>query len=144
MKTVLIVVFAVLMNACSAGQSNPGQTPPSVDADPKTLKNSIAATPQSLTFGKALYGRHCEICHGAAGNGESEMSANLVANGEPKPSDLTDDHWDHGSTDGEIFALIRDGLDSGAMRGLNGKPGIGPDEMWHLVNYVRSIGPKAK
>ena len=109
MRIVLIVVFAVLMNACSAGQSTPAQTP-SVNTDPKTLKNPIAATPQSLTYGKSLFGRHCENCHGAAGNGVSEMAANLVANGEPKPSDLTDDKWDHGSTDGEIFAVIREFL----------------------------------
>lgn len=144
MRTVLIVVFAVLMNACSAGTSTPARTPPSVNTDPKTLKNPIAATSQSLKYGKSLFGRHCENCHGAAGNGVSEMAANLVANGEPKPSDLTDDKWDHGSTDGEIFAIIRDGVGSGAMRGLNGKPGVGPDEMWHLVNYVRSLGSKAK
>lgn len=144
MNTVLIVAFAVLMNACSAGPSSPAQTPPSVKADPKTLKNPIVATPHSLAYGKALFGKHCENCHGALGNGVSEMAATLVATGEPKPSDLTDAKWDHGSTDGEIFAVIRDGVGSGAMRGLNGKPGIGPDEMWQLVNYVRSIGPKAR
>ena len=67
----------------------------------------------------------------------------MVEAGKTKPSDLTDDNWDHGSADGEIFVAIRDGVGSNAaMKGLNGKPGIGPLEMWHLVNYVRSLGPR--
>jgi len=78
-----------------------------------------------------------------AGNGVSDFAKTLEEAGKPKPSDLTDDKWDYGSTDGDIFLEIRDGVGpNGAMKGLNGKPGIGPSEMWHIVNYVRSIGPK--
>lgn len=60
--------------------------------------------------------------------------------GEVKPPNLIDDQWDHGSTDGDIFVFIRDGaVGSAAMKGLNGRPGVGPTEMWNLVNYVRSL-----
>jgi hypothetical protein len=70
------------------------------------------------------------------------MAASL-SEGELKPSDLTDDRWEHGSSDGEIFVFIRDGaVGSGAMKGLNGRPGVGPAEMWNLVNYIRSIHRK--
>ena len=78
-------------------------------------------------------------CHGEKGNGVSEVST-AMAEGEVKPSNLTDDRWDHGSTDGDIFVFIRDGaVGSAAMKGLNGRPGVGPTEMWNLVNYVRSL-----
>jgi mono/diheme cytochrome c family protein len=109
--------------------------------DPKTLKNPIPATPESLSHGKRLYDRFCAECHGPAGHGDGETSKKLAAAGEPKAPDLTDDKWDHGSTDGEIFINIRDGLGS-TMKGLSGKPGIGSEEVWHLVNYVRSLGTK--
>ncbi len=85
-----------------------------------------------------IYDRLCADCHGATGRGDGEKAKKLAAAGEPKAPDLTDDKWDHGSTDGEIFVDIRDGLGS-TMTGLNGKPGIGPEEIWHLVNYVRSL-----
>ena len=59
-----------------------------------------------------------------------------------RPPDLTDQKWDHGSTDGDIFVGIRDGVGGpAAMKGLNGRPGVGPTEMWHIVNYVRSLRP---
>jgi S-disulfanyl-L-cysteine oxidoreductase SoxD len=107
--------------------------------DPKALKNPIPATPESLASGKRLYDRFCAECHGSTGHGDGKTSKKLAAAGEPKAPDLTDDKWDHGSTDGEIFVNIRDGLGS-TMKGLNGKPGIGSEEIWYLVNYVRSLG----
>src|SRR6201981_3328694 len=99
--------------------------------DPKTLKNPIRATPESLANGKRLYDRFCAECHGFTGHGDGEKSKKLAAAGEPKAPDLADDKWDHGSTDGEIFVNIRDGLGS-TMKGLNGKPGIGSEEVWNL------------
>jgi len=134
---VVIVAISLLIGACSA--STVGT---SAKRDPKTMKNPVPATPESIATGKKLYDRQCATCHGVSGNGVSELSATLVKAGKPKPSDLTDDIWDYGSTDGEIFLEIRDGVGrDAAMRGLNGKPGIGPNEMWHIVNYVRSLKP---
>src|SRR5438094_7784265 len=132
------------MNGCSAGHAvSSAEHGPATD--PKTMKNPVAATPESIATGKKLFERLCANCHGVAGNGVSEVAATLVKAGKTKPSDLTDDKWDHGSTDGEIFGDIRDGVGlNAAMRGLNGKPGISDEEMWHIVNYVRSIGPKAR
>jgi mono/diheme cytochrome c family protein len=131
-RTVLLTLLSALLSACGAAG-------PSVHDDPKTLKNPIPPTPESLATGKRIYDRLCTECHGPTGHGDGETSKKLAAAGEPKSPDLTDEKWDHGSTDGEIFADIRDGLGS-TMKGLNGRPGIGPDEMWHLVNYVRSLG----
>jgi cytochrome c len=141
MKLVLIIAFTILINGCSTGGTS-ASTTRGPNSDPKTMKNPVPATPESLAAGKKLYERFCADCHGESGNGVSEMAATLVKAGKPKPSDLTDNEWDFGSTDGEIFLDIRDGVGSNAaMRGLNGKPGVGPQEMWKLVNYVRSLRP---
>src|SRR5438093_3136596 len=132
----ILLVFATtgLLTARSPGGS-------SDSVNPKTIRNPVVPTPESLAAGKRLYDRLCAECHGATGLGDGEKAKKLAAAGEPKAPDLTDDKWDHGSTDGEIFVDIRDGLGS-TMTGLNGKPGIGPEEIWHLVNYVRSLGGK--
>ena len=121
--------FLALATACSS------------QPDPKTLNNPIPPTPESLASGKRLYDRFCAECHGPTGHGDGEKSQKLAAAGEPKAPDLTDEKWDHGSTDGEIFVDIRDGLGS-TMKGLNGKPGVGSEDIWHLVNYIRSLGTR--
>jgi len=60
-----------------------------------------------------------------------------------KPSNLSDDKWDHGSTDGEIFVVIRDGVPPKfEMKGQKGK--LMDQDMWNLVNFLRSLNPKTK
>ena len=138
---VLVMVFS--LSACSASEqpsSSPGATVAARASDEgKTLSNPVSMTPASINSGKKLYEKLCLDCHGEQGDGVSAVAAAMPA-GELMPPNLVDDQWDHGSTDGDIFVFIRDGaVGSAAMKGLNGRPGVGPTEMWNLVNYVRSL-----
>src|SRR5690348_6619890 len=69
------------------------------------LKNPVTSNEESIAAGKKIYQSHCASCHGRGGKGDGGQA---LSGGEP--SDLTDDTWDYGSTDGEIFVAIRDGL----------------------------------
>ncbi|HZI51186.1 MAG TPA: cytochrome c [Terriglobia bacterium] len=133
-RTAIILIFSALSVACT-----PAQSKTTTESEGKSLQNPIPATPESLASGKKLYERHCADCHGVRGDGVSEIAAAMSADAV-RPPDLTDEKWDHGSTDGEIFVSIRDGVGGPvAMKGLNGRPGVGPTEMWHLVNYARTL-----
>ena len=126
------LVLPFLLSACAAGGTS--------RMDAKAMKNPVEPTPKSIAAGKNVYEKYCAECHGATGNGVSEKAKTLAEAAEAKPSDLTDDKWDHGSTDGEIFVNIRDGVGvKGAMKGLNGRPGISDTDMWNVVNYVRTL-----
>jgi mono/diheme cytochrome c family protein len=57
------------------------------------------------------------------------------------PPDLTDDKWEHGGTDGEIFVAIRDGIGPKFDMKAN-KEKISEQDTWNLVNYLRTLGPK--
>jgi len=133
MRNVLFcLAILASLTSCSAGGTS--------RIEAKAMKNPVEPTPKSLASGKNVYDKYCAECHGVTGNGVSEKAKTLADAGETKPSDLTDDKWDHGSTDGEIFVNIRDGVGvRGAMKGLNGRPGISDTDMWNLVNYVRTL-----
>lgn len=88
-----------------------------------------------IEAGKRLYQRHCASCHGPQGKGDGGMA---LSGGTP--SDLTDDTWDYGSTDGEIFVSIRDGVSSDM---LAYKDKLDEKQIWQVVNFIRSIGPKS-
>jgi cytochrome c len=139
-----IFVVVLCLSACSSSDKATGSnSAPTVAArtsnEGKSLSNPVPATPASINSGKKLFEKLCADCHGEKGDGVSAVAA-AMPEGEVKPPNLIDDQWDHGSTDGDIFVFIRDGaVGSAAMKGLNGRPGVGPTEMWNLVNYVRSL-----
>lgn len=115
--------------AAYAGQAQP--------ANPKTLKNPVPVTAASIAKGEQVYLQRCRQCHGNSGKGDGGQ-----APADSRPADLTDDQWDHGSTDGEIFTTIHDGVGPKYdMDSWEGK--ITDDDIWSVVNYIRSIGPKA-
>jgi mono/diheme cytochrome c family protein len=106
--------------------------------DPKlrTLKNPVPSNAASITAGRALYAKNCRHCHGLRGKGDGPLAPK-----NPKPADLTDDKWDHGSTDGEIYTLILNGAPAPMSEMKPMKGTLTPTQIWQLVNFIRSIGP---
>jgi len=122
--------------SATTGQHDAHEAGEHQHADAAALKNPVKATPDSIAAGKKLYDTQCTTCHGDTGKGDGKMAASL---NPPKPSDLSDASWKHGSTDGEIFTLIRDGSKGTGMRGYAAR--MKPDDMWNVVNYLRTLGP---
>ena len=100
----------------------------------QALVNPVPRTDESVAAGRALYARHCVRCHGPRGKGDGGG-----AGGGGIPSDLTDEIWDHGSSDGEVFVVLRDGT-SVDMEGYGER--LKETELWHLVNYLSELRTK--
>ena len=115
---------------------NPSSGPAHHRAEAAQMKNPVPADAMSIATGLALYQKQCVGCHGDTGKGDGALGEEL----NPKPSDLTDGEWKHGSTDGEIFTVIRDGVRSTGMKAYGRK--MTTHQLWDVVNYLRSIGPK--
>ena len=123
-RILLIVVLAVMGATIGASQ------------EARSLKNPLASDRDAVEAGKKLFTRYCASCHGPQGKGDGSMA---LAGGTP--SNLTDDKWDHGSTDGEIFVAIRDGT-SPDMEAYKEK--LSEKEIWQVVTFVRSLGGKTQ
>ncbi len=95
--------------------------------------NTEPKTPESIEAGKKLYQRHCASCHGQGGKGDGGMA---LSGGTP--SDLTDEKWDYGASDGEIFTSIREGVSADMLEYKNK---LNDKQIWQIVNFIRSIGP---
>jgi mono/diheme cytochrome c family protein len=106
--------------------------------DPKAaaVKNPVQPTPKSITAGSQAYMRACRQCHGPKGLGDGPLAPK-----DPSPSNLTDAEWTYGSSDGEIFAIIANGVGGDSeMKGHRSEMTV--TDMWNIVNYLRSIGPQ--
>jgi mono/diheme cytochrome c family protein len=125
-------VAGIVFGAHNAQAQNPGG-----DADARKMRNPVAPTAASVTAGASAFKKYCAFCHGTAAKGDGP----LTPKGMTTPADLTDEKWDRGSTDGEIFAVIMKGAGPKfEMKGLAGK--IAEREVWQIVHFLRSLGPK--
>ena len=105
------------------------------DPEAAKINNPVAATPESIAAGKQVFQRSCATCHGTSGQGGT---GNDLIPGAPS---LIDAEWKHGSTDGEIFSVIKNGVPPE----LNMVPfgdQIRDPEIWNVVNYIRSLEKK--
>src|SRR5262252_7144400 len=131
LSSVVTFGFAVALLSIGVSAQNPGGS-----AEAKKIKNPVPTSAESVAAGKALYTRNCRFCHGDDAKGNGQMAPK-----DTHPSDLTDAKWDRGSTDGEIFLVMRDGAGPDfKMKGMKGR--MTDTDMWNVVNYLRSIGPK--
>jgi copper transport protein len=121
------LAVAALAGMHLAAQGNP---------EAAKLKNPVASTPESLAMGKASYQRFCANCHGTDGKGGP--GNDLV----PPSPDLTGTDWKHGSTDGEIFNTIKNGVGPDFNMAAWGAQGFSDEDIWNVVNYVRSLAKK--
>ena len=103
--------------------------------DPAKLKNPVPADEKSVAAGKQIYQRHCAVCHGSSGNGGSGSDIS-----QPAPS-LTNGKWKHGSTDGEIFTVIKEGVPPDFYMEPWGDR-LKDEDIWNTVNYIRSLAKK--
>ena len=129
----LIPAFAVTCVALTGAQEVGG------NAEARKMKNPIASTPASIEAGKAAYKRACVFCHGPEAKGNAPTAPKTLS---VVPQDLTDAKWERGSTDGEIFAVIK----TGTPPKMDMKPNkaLKDEDIWNIVNFLRSIGPQTK
>src|SRR5258708_33001773 len=132
--TALVSLFAlscVALVSVTARAQNPGGSP-----EGKKMKNPVASSPESIKAGQAAFQKNCRFCHGTDAKGDGPMAPEGT-----HPSNLTDDKWDRGSTDGEIFLVISNGAGPKFdMKGYKSK--MAENDIWNIVNYLRSIQAK--
>ncbi len=105
--------------------------------------NPIASTPDSIAAGKRLYDASCAACHGHQAQGAVKAGIAISILEEQRarqPPDLTDDQSDHGSSDGEVFTVIKRGLPPSMMPAFG--ESLSDDDIWRIVTYLRSLQSK--
>lgn len=105
-----------------------------------TTSAQSQSTPQPLADGKRLYEINCANCHGNAAQGAVKAGIEIsiiTERGGKQPPNLTDQAWDHGSTDAEIFTLIKKGFSSGMMPPFEGR--LSDVEIRKVMSYVHAL-----
>jgi PQQ-dependent dehydrogenase (methanol/ethanol family) len=85
--------------------------------------NPMANNPDAVANGQRLYNQTCQSCHGGEGRGDRGPA-------------LATGTLPHGSSDGDIFRNIRNGITGSGMPGFSM---LTADQIWQLVSYLRSL-----
>jgi mono/diheme cytochrome c family protein len=128
-------LLLILLAITSARAQQP-QKPAEFKMPPEAAKvpNPVKPSPASLAQGKKIYGYDCAMCHGANGDGKGDLAADMKL----KLPDYRDPAALKDNTDGELFYIIKNGKGDMPAEGDRAKP----DDIWNLVNYIRSLAKK--
>ena len=112
-----------------SGQAGDTRSPAPVSGG---VSNPLSSSQGSVAAGKRIYDQQCVTCHAEDGRGEPSMIGLL----DVDPPDLTNATWDHGSTDAALFAIIRNGTETG-MESFAQK--LNERQTWNVINYLRAL-----
>ena len=96
--------------------------------------NPMKASPESIAIGRDRFATFCTPCHGAEAKGG--VTGPVATKFIPTP-DLTNADLQRQRTDGYWHSYIVVG---GAVMPPYGEA-LSSQEAWHIVNYLRSLGP---
>lgn len=122
-------LFALAAGVAVAQVTAVGGTPEGAQ-----MKNPVPATEESVTAGRATYVAQCAVCHGERGDGHGQGVGDY---GKP-PADLTRPSYTYGTSDGDVFDVIQNGVQPRlAMPAWDGI--VSESDIWNLVNYLRTL-----
>jgi mono/diheme cytochrome c family protein len=100
----------------------------------RELRNRVTLTPEVIRGGLSHFADHCASCHANDGSGQTEMGQHLY----PRAPDLRLART-QGLTDGELFAIIEDGVRFTGMPAWGDKSKESQIASWHLVHFIRHL-----
>lgn len=121
-----------LMTLSDRFRRGPGQVLP--------IPPAIPASPSSIQEGKGVWERlKCGQCHGERGDSQGVSREMLDDQGDPiQATDLTTGVFKGGSRPEDLYRTLQTGLSGTPMPAFAEL--LGPEELWALVHYVRSLG----
>ncbi len=98
------------------------------------MVNPVQPSDAVLEEGRMHWADHCALCHGNDGRGNTEIGRNLY----PKAPDMTAPAT-QGLSDGELFAIIKNGVRLTGMPAWGGASQAQDDQTWKLVLFIRHL-----
>jgi len=91
---------------------------------------------QARNHGKALFQKHCVLCHGKRADGKAAQKSGRILLLRGHPPDFNNPVWRKKVSALKVFKAIRDGVRGTSMRGWDS---LNDEEKWDLTAYILSI-----
>jgi mono/diheme cytochrome c family protein len=100
----------------------------------RAMPNPVALTPAVREEAFAHFADHCASCHGNDGSGDTPLGRSLYP---PAPDMRRRDT--QALTDGELFAIIENGIRLTGMPAWGTGTAAGERQSWALVHFIRQL-----
>lgn len=135
MRTPPLAALALCLTS-SACRGPEARLPPAYQAI--AVPEDRLRSPEARDRGRALYVRHCALCHGIHADGQGIRREGLSTS----PRDFTSAAWQRQVTPRTIFFALREGVTGTAMPSWKS---LDESDAWDLVAFLLSVGePSAK
>lgn len=139
---VATVAAMALMTACSVAAPGKFETKfitaakHRVMVGEKKVSNPLTADAETIARGKQSFSAYCVACHGLDGQNTGVPFAEAMS---PPVANLAAPEV-QSYTDGQLHAVIRDGIRPSGMPASKGI--LNDEEMWAIVTYIRHLPVK--
>ena len=100
----------------------------------RALTNPVPASGEVIQEALQHYADHCAVCHGSDGAGNTAIGRGLY----PKAPDMRA-QTTQSLTDGELFAIIENGIRLTGMPAWGTGTPEGEQDSWGLVHFIRRL-----
>ncbi len=138
----VVGAFAVLLHGGMGARTEPSRLETDLALELRGLglrawrdkRSPVPASGETLSEGRAHFADHCASCHGNDGSGQTEIGQNLY----PRAPDMRLAPTQR-LTDGELFAIIEDGVRFTGMPAWGDKSEESQRASWKLVQFIRHL-----
>src|SRR5512140_1540758 len=140
--SVFVVVSVLLLASCSVARPGKLETrfitsvKHHVIVGEKKTANPLPSDAETIARGKHAFSSYCVTCHGLDGQNTGVPFADAMS---PPVADLKSAEV-QSYTDGQLHAIIRDGVRPSGMPAAKGI--LNDDELWAIVVYLRHLPAK--
>jgi mono/diheme cytochrome c family protein len=128
------IIAGIVINVAVAAVAFAQATPKGGDPEAAKVQNPIATSPDSIAKGKAVFLSKCAPCHGPNADG----TPTIMLEGGVRPANLTHAKYTYGTSDGEVFTNIKNGiLPDLNMPTWDGQ--ISDNDIWNIVNFLKTV-----
>jgi len=133
MKKIIFLSLVILGIAITQEMQAQDRTPWVAPGVVLGRENPLKGNEEVVKEGKKIYANHCGSCHGDKGKGDG-IAASAC---NPKPADHTSDYVQK-EVDASLYWKISEGR--GPMPSF--KNALTEDEIWKIINYIRTLKAK--
>ncbi|MBI5197937.1 MAG: cytochrome c [Nitrospirae bacterium] len=130
-----VICTSMLLASVGMAVEDPTTKPGFYPPESVKKKNPLPLSLDTLREGRQIYAGHCQVCHGALGDGQGDAA--VIAKYDPMPRNFTDADLMEKKSDGMLFYSVTQGVHGTMM--IPREIILSEHQRWAVIHYIRTF-----